>query len=175
MCHNGRYGTASREARTAGPCGEENPTVVLEHGGCPTAAWPADRTHTGCAAGMHAEVGSQGGACDQQNTTKGADSSGGCRPDEVKQAFERYGEVRDVYMPKDYYSGCVALRQNRPLGLGFVRHSLLPHRQWSHPAPISHRVGRHGPPSAAPTVWARRNRAGEQRTSRAHEGVGGAR
>jgi RNA recognition motif-containing protein len=26
------------------------------------------------------------------------------RPEDLKKEFERYGEVRDVYMPKDYYT-----------------------------------------------------------------------
>lgn len=30
-----------------------------------------------------------------------------CRPDDVRYKFERYGEIRDVYLPRDYYSKCV--------------------------------------------------------------------
>lgn len=28
-----------------------------------------------------------------------------CRADEIRVPFERFGPVRDVYIPKDYYSG----------------------------------------------------------------------
>jgi len=28
-----------------------------------------------------------------------------CRPEELREPFERFGPVRDVYIPKDYYSG----------------------------------------------------------------------
>ncbi|KAL4421443.1 hypothetical protein ABPG75_010734 [Micractinium tetrahymenae] len=35
------------------------------------------------------------------------------RAEEVRAKFERYGAIRDVYLPKDYYSG-------RPRGFGFV-------------------------------------------------------
>ena len=28
-----------------------------------------------------------------------------CRPEELRIPFERYGVVRDVYLPKDYYTG----------------------------------------------------------------------
>jgi len=28
-----------------------------------------------------------------------------CRPEELRVPFERFGPVRDVYIPKDYYSG----------------------------------------------------------------------
>lgn len=28
-----------------------------------------------------------------------------CRPEELRVPFERYGAVRDVYLPKDYYTG----------------------------------------------------------------------
>lgn len=28
------------------------------------------------------------------------------RADDLRTKFERYGEVRDIYLPKDYYSGC---------------------------------------------------------------------
>lgn len=26
------------------------------------------------------------------------------RPEDVRAKFERYGEVRDIYLPKDYYT-----------------------------------------------------------------------
>ncbi|EFN54489.1 hypothetical protein CHLNCDRAFT_17896, partial [Chlorella variabilis] len=35
------------------------------------------------------------------------------RAEEVRGKFERYGPIRDVYLPKDYYSG-------RPKGFGFI-------------------------------------------------------
>ncbi|GKU91946.1 hypothetical protein SLEP1_g5748 [Rubroshorea leprosula] len=28
-----------------------------------------------------------------------------CRPEELRVPFERFGHVRDVYIPKDYYTG----------------------------------------------------------------------
>ncbi|KAF6137788.1 hypothetical protein GIB67_040496 [Kingdonia uniflora] len=28
-----------------------------------------------------------------------------CRPEDLRVPFERFGPVRDVYLPKDYYSG----------------------------------------------------------------------
>ena len=31
------------------------------------------------------------------------------RPEELRAPFERFGVVRDVYIPKDYYTGCVSL------------------------------------------------------------------
>jgi RNA recognition motif-containing protein len=27
-----------------------------------------------------------------------------CRSEEVREKFERYGEIRDIYLPKDYYT-----------------------------------------------------------------------
>ncbi|KAK4798809.1 hypothetical protein SAY86_031135 [Trapa natans] len=36
-----------------------------------------------------------------------------CRPEELRVPFERFGPVRDVYLPKDYYSG-------EPRGFAFV-------------------------------------------------------
>ncbi|XP_010534507.1 PREDICTED: serine/arginine-rich SC35-like splicing factor SCL30 isoform X2 [Tarenaya hassleriana] len=36
-----------------------------------------------------------------------------CRPEELRVPFERFGPVRDVYMPRDYYSG-------KPRGFAFV-------------------------------------------------------
>lgn len=32
---------------------------------------------------------------------------GMCRPEELRSPFERFGPVRDVYIPRDYYSGSV--------------------------------------------------------------------
>ncbi|GAB2299843.1 hypothetical protein Dimus_033897 [Dionaea muscipula] len=37
-----------------------------------------------------------------------------CRPEELRVPFERFGVVRDVYIPKDYYSG-------EPRGFAFVQ------------------------------------------------------
>ncbi|XP_042968677.1 serine/arginine-rich SC35-like splicing factor SCL30 isoform X2 [Carya illinoinensis] len=37
-----------------------------------------------------------------------------CRPEEIRVPFERFGFVRDVYIPKDYYSG-------QPRGFAFVQ------------------------------------------------------
>ncbi|XP_041000556.1 serine/arginine-rich SC35-like splicing factor SCL30 [Juglans microcarpa x Juglans regia] len=37
-----------------------------------------------------------------------------CRPEEIRVPFERFGLVRDVYIPKDYYSG-------QPGGFAFVQ------------------------------------------------------
>lgn len=31
-----------------------------------------------------------------------------CRPEELRVQFERFGVVRDVYLPKDYYTGWVS-------------------------------------------------------------------
>ncbi|KAI4370596.1 hypothetical protein MLD38_018934 [Melastoma candidum] len=36
-----------------------------------------------------------------------------CRPDELRMQFERFGIVRDVYLPRDYYTG-------EPRGFAFV-------------------------------------------------------
>ncbi|KAG6498816.1 hypothetical protein ZIOFF_038565 [Zingiber officinale] len=36
-----------------------------------------------------------------------------CRPEDLRVPFERFGPVRDVYMPKDYYSG-------EPRGFAFI-------------------------------------------------------
>ena len=38
------------------------------------------------------------------------------RPEEVRRFFEKYGEVRDVYLPLDYYT-------RRARGFGFVEFS----------------------------------------------------
>ena len=27
------------------------------------------------------------------------------RPDDIRMKFERYGEIRDVYLPRDFYTG----------------------------------------------------------------------
>ncbi|KAL6755322.1 hypothetical protein V8C86DRAFT_2679070, partial [Haematococcus lacustris] len=35
------------------------------------------------------------------------------RQEDVRDMFQRYGEVRDIYLPKDYYTG-------KPRGFGFV-------------------------------------------------------
>ncbi|KAF8396788.1 hypothetical protein HHK36_018420 [Tetracentron sinense] len=37
-----------------------------------------------------------------------------CRPEDLRVPFERFGPVRDVYLPKDYYSG-------EPRGFAFVQ------------------------------------------------------
>ncbi|KAM1253267.1 hypothetical protein FF1_041282 [Malus domestica] len=37
-----------------------------------------------------------------------------CRAEELRAPFERYGEVRDVYIPKDYYTG-------EPRGFAFIQ------------------------------------------------------
>ncbi|KAL2317244.1 hypothetical protein Fmac_031120 [Flemingia macrophylla] len=37
-----------------------------------------------------------------------------CRPEELRAPFERFGPVRDVYIPKDYYTG-------EPRGFAFVQ------------------------------------------------------
>ncbi|ERN07882.1 hypothetical protein AMTR_s00012p00222390 [Amborella trichopoda] len=37
-----------------------------------------------------------------------------CRPDDLRVPFERYGPLRDVYLPKDYYTG-------EPRGFAFVQ------------------------------------------------------
>ncbi|XP_028769929.1 serine/arginine-rich SC35-like splicing factor SCL30 [Neltuma alba] len=37
-----------------------------------------------------------------------------CRPEELRVPFERFGPVRDVYLPKDYYTG-------EPRGFAFVQ------------------------------------------------------
>lgn len=37
-----------------------------------------------------------------------------CRPDELRSPFERFGPLKDVYLPKDYYTG-------EPRGFGFVQ------------------------------------------------------
>ncbi|XP_068668272.1 serine/arginine-rich SC35-like splicing factor SCL30 isoform X2 [Aristolochia californica] len=37
-----------------------------------------------------------------------------CRPDDLRVPFERFGPVRDVYLPKDYYTG-------EPRGFAFVQ------------------------------------------------------
>ncbi|XP_050211750.1 serine/arginine-rich SC35-like splicing factor SCL30 [Mercurialis annua] len=37
-----------------------------------------------------------------------------CRPEELRAPFERFGAVRDVYIPKDYYTG-------EPRGFAFVQ------------------------------------------------------
>ncbi|KAK9189365.1 hypothetical protein WN943_017961 [Citrus x changshan-huyou] len=37
-----------------------------------------------------------------------------CRPEELRAPFERFGVVRDVYLPKDYYTG-------EPRGFAFVQ------------------------------------------------------
>ncbi|KAL8192986.1 hypothetical protein R6Q57_027434 [Mikania cordata] len=38
-----------------------------------------------------------------------------CRPEELRVPFERFGVVRDVYLPKDYYTG-------EPRGFAFVQY-----------------------------------------------------
>ncbi|KAG0574122.1 hypothetical protein KC19_VG235700 [Ceratodon purpureus] len=37
------------------------------------------------------------------------------RPEDVRASFERFGPIKDVYLPKDYYSG-------EPRGFGFVQY-----------------------------------------------------
>ncbi|KAA6418703.1 MAG: pre-mRNA splicing factor [Trebouxia sp. A1-2] len=37
------------------------------------------------------------------------------RADEVREKFERFGEIRDVYLPRDYYTG-------RSRGFGFIEY-----------------------------------------------------
>ncbi|GKV21777.1 hypothetical protein SLEP1_g31725 [Rubroshorea leprosula] len=38
-----------------------------------------------------------------------------CRPEDLRRPFERYGPIKDVYLPRDYYSG-------EPRGFGFVQY-----------------------------------------------------
>eukprot|EP00887_Chlorella_sp_A99_P006971 scaffold2.g6971.t1 len=35
------------------------------------------------------------------------------RPEDVREKFSKYGEIRDIYLPRDYYN-------NRPKGFGFI-------------------------------------------------------
>lgn len=35
-----------------------------------------------------------------------------CRPEDLRIPFERFGPVKDVYLPKNYYTGYVMLFQN---------------------------------------------------------------
>ncbi|KAK2972569.1 hypothetical protein RJ640_022420 [Escallonia rubra] len=37
-----------------------------------------------------------------------------CRPDDLRREFEQFGHLKDVYLPRDYYSG-------EPRGFGFVQ------------------------------------------------------
>ena len=32
--------------------------------------------------------------------------------EDLRNAFERYGEIRDVYMPKDFHTGCARLLEH---------------------------------------------------------------
>ena len=51
-----------------------------------------------------------------------------CRAEDLRNAFERYGEIRDVYMPKDFHTGCVT--RLTPITtanhLRFLRHAAQP-------------------------------------------------
>lgn len=38
-----------------------------------------------------------------------------CRADEVREKFERFGEIRDVYLPRDYYTGYEIPPSSEPL------------------------------------------------------------
>ncbi|KAJ8770121.1 hypothetical protein K2173_011216 [Erythroxylum novogranatense] len=39
-----------------------------------------------------------------------------CRPEDLRRLFEQFGALKDVYLPKDYYTG-------EPRGFGFVQYS----------------------------------------------------
>lgn len=49
------------------------------------------------------------------------DLSGHCRPEDLRLAFERFGPVKDVYLPKDYYSGYVCSSKSARVSLMPVR------------------------------------------------------
>ncbi|GKV30319.1 hypothetical protein SLEP1_g39140 [Rubroshorea leprosula] len=38
-----------------------------------------------------------------------------CRPEDIRRPFERYGPIKDIYLPKDYYT-------REPRGFGFVQY-----------------------------------------------------
>ncbi|GMI97484.1 SC35-like splicing factor 30A [Hibiscus trionum] len=38
-----------------------------------------------------------------------------CRPEDLRRPFERFGSLKDIYLPKDYYTG-------EPRGFGFVQY-----------------------------------------------------
>ncbi|XP_022729128.1 serine/arginine-rich SC35-like splicing factor SCL33 isoform X4 [Durio zibethinus] len=38
-----------------------------------------------------------------------------CRPEDLRRSFERFGPLKDIYLPKDYYTG-------EPRGFGFVQY-----------------------------------------------------
>lgn len=38
-----------------------------------------------------------------------------CRPEDIRRPFERFGPLKDIYLPKDYYTG-------EPRGFGFVQY-----------------------------------------------------
>ncbi|XP_039059058.1 serine/arginine-rich SC35-like splicing factor SCL30A isoform X1 [Hibiscus syriacus] len=38
-----------------------------------------------------------------------------CRPEDLRRPFERFGPLKDIYLPKDYYTG-------EPRGFGFVQY-----------------------------------------------------
>ncbi|CAN6306482.1 unnamed protein product [Urochloa humidicola] len=39
-----------------------------------------------------------------------------CRPDDLRRPFSKFGRVKDVYLPRDYYTG-------DPRGFGFIQYS----------------------------------------------------
>jgi hypothetical protein len=40
----------------------------------------------------------------RQRLTSTRSGPSACRPDDVRYMFEKYGDIRDVYMPMDYYT-----------------------------------------------------------------------
>ncbi|PKA54933.1 Serine/arginine-rich splicing factor 33 [Apostasia shenzhenica] len=49
-----------------------------------------------------------------------------CRPEDLRIPFERFGAVKDVYLPRNYYTGFVLILSSswnvmEPRGFGFVK------------------------------------------------------
>ncbi|CAI0426174.1 unnamed protein product [Linum tenue] len=59
--------------------------------------------------------GSRGSGRDQPTSLLVRNLRHDCRPEDLRRPFEQFGPLKDIYLPKDYYTG-------EPRGFGFVQY-----------------------------------------------------
>ncbi|WCJ28832.1 Serine/arginine-rich SC35-like splicing factor SCL30A [Euphorbia peplus] len=60
--------------------------------------------------------GGRGGASDLPTSLLVRNLRHDCRPEDLRRPFEQFGALKDIYLPRDYYTG-------EPRGFGFVQYS----------------------------------------------------
>ncbi|XP_065877860.1 serine/arginine-rich SC35-like splicing factor SCL33 isoform X2 [Euphorbia lathyris] len=66
--------------------------------------------------GRYGRGGGRGGASDLPTSLLVRNLRHDCRPEDLRRPFEQFGALKDIYLPRDYYTG-------EPRGFGFVQYS----------------------------------------------------